>query len=355
MRSPHRPPSVIQPRCDGRGVADWHVVVEALASGRTPLQVVGHSEATMMVRQLDGNVVPITAMNLVMRLTSGYKAALYALEVHDRVEHVLKSTAVADIRRWLWHPVIMPFHRCNNGEAIALRTRCRLGLNAAIGINWYGKLSPDDRKSCVLCGRHDNSVLHWQLAAGANGRVDDEVTSQAAKPQRVLCVSHVFGECAAVEAARLECWEALRRMAVTAGVHTKSHVDLTDRALWLDFMMGAPVPARFMAVGTHDWMRWYTNVSADKVGTAPKLHPVYFKLMTAAAPFLKLVVHRLHGAIAARRGAPPGVQFPPLPRPASVRRPLPQAPVPVIVVPYAAPLQGVHVHWHPDAAAVAAP
>jgi hypothetical protein len=151
-------------------------------------------------------------------------------------------------------------------------------------------------------------------------------------------------------------------MAVEAGVHSKAHIDVADRTLWLDFIMGAPVPARFMAVGTHTWMRWYTNVSADKVGTAPKLHPAYFKLMTAAAPFLKLVVQRVHAAIVARRGAPPGVQYPPLPRPLSVRRPLPVGVQPgallvpdpavqVLPVPMAVPVQVAH---H-AAAALAAP
>ncbi len=126
-----------------------------------------------------------------LRLASGYKAALYALEVHDRVAAVLKSTAVSDVRRWVWHPTTTPLHRCNNGEAVALRTRCRMGLAAAIGINWYEKLMDDDRKSCILCGLRDRDVVQPSAVA----RQDDEVTRSAA-PQRAFCVTHVFGECA---------------------------------------------------------------------------------------------------------------------------------------------------------------
>jgi hypothetical protein len=357
MVSERRPPSLHAPAYDVRGIAEWHSVVEALASGSVPLRIVGQPEASMVVKLLSGDQAAVTASNLVLRLASGYKAALYALEVHDRVAAVLKSTAISDVRRWVWHPATTPLHRCNNGEAVALRTRCRMGLAAAIGINWYEKLMDDDRKSCVLCGLRDSDVVQPSAAA----RQDDEVTRSAA-PQRAFCVTHVFGECARLEDARQQCWETLRRMAVEAGVHSKAHIDVADRTLWLDFIMGAPVPARFMAVGTHTWMRWYTNVSADKVGTAPKLHPAYFKLMTAAAPFLKLVVQRVHAAIVARRGAPPGVQYPPLPRPLSVRRPLPVGVQPgallvpdpavqVLPVPMAVPVQVAH---H-AAAALAAP
>jgi hypothetical protein len=311
--------------------------VEALASNHVPLHVVGSSEPSMVVRLLGGGEDRVTAANLLLRLTSGYKAALYALEVYERVDTVLKSTAVADVRRWVWHPVQAPLHRCNNGEAVALRTRCRMGLPAVIGVHWYQRLTDDDRKSCVLCGRHDSSVVQLRdiaAAAGAARRVDDEVTNRTAAKQRAFSITHVFGECEELKAARMECWETLRRIAVDAGVHTKTHVDAAaDCTLWLDLMMGAPVPASFMAVGTHNWMRWYTNMAADKVGAAPRVDPVYYKLMSAAAPFLKHTVQRLHDAIAARRGVPPGVQYPPLPRPPSVRRPLPAVPAPPLPVP----------------------
>jgi hypothetical protein len=327
MVSEARPPSLSIPPYDKRGIAQWHTVVEVLASGRTPPHIVGHAEPVMAVQLLSGDEDRVPASGVLMRLTAGYKAALYALEVYERVDTVLRSTAVADVRRWVWHPVPAPLHRCNNGEAVALRTRCRMGLSAAIGVNWYQRLTTADRKACILCGLLDRDVP--QLQDGR--RKDDEVADPNAAPQRAFSITHVFGECTALKDARLACWEQLRCIAVTAGVHKKAHVDAAaDRSLWLDFMMGAPVPESFMAVGLHNWHRWYTNMSATKVGTAPRLDPVYFRLMTAAAPFLKLVVQRVQGAIASRRGVPPGVQFPPLPRLPSMRRPLPGvAPLPV--------------------------
>ena len=317
-------------RYPGNGIVNWVALVEGIAlqagdgrggshqdvdgsmgvhgggggSSTDMGAVVGDAPAGSMhtVKCFDGSVQQLGTDAVLARMRLHFRAALYAMEVWQRADTVLSSTAVVDTRRWAWHVIPHPYQRvvCPGNR---LRTRLRIGLQMAITLAWYKRIPNEDRVKCPLCGLTDDAYRH-QVERG-----DGNVQVQMGEKPRVLCVTHLVRDCPHLEQSRQLCWEAIRVKAVAAGVCSRSRVEERDRTAWFDLTMGAPVSNDFMRLGTGSWVKWYTDFVRDSgdqaSGSAPQLHSTYKSLLATSAPFLKDVVEQFRVAIETKYGEPP--------------------------------------------------